>query len=89
MVVVDVKRDLPRLLSADAAPATLAREQRVVVGTRDPESPPQVRIAVFCAVLRAVRLMRCRFCFSADLMFATTWISLCFPGPGGIARGPG
>src|SRR5262249_60779807 len=29
-----------------------------------------VRIAVFWAVLRAVRRMRCRFAFSDDLMFA-------------------
>jgi hypothetical protein len=29
-----------------------------------------VRIAVFWAVLRAVRVIRCRFAFSDDLMFA-------------------
>ena len=29
-----------------------------------------VRMAVFWAVLRAVRRMRCRFAFSDDLMFA-------------------
>ena len=29
-----------------------------------------VRMAVFWAVLRAVRVMRCRFAFSDDLMFA-------------------
>src|SRR5262245_43610529 len=30
-----------------------------------------VRMAVLCAMLRAVRLIRCRFAFSDDLMFAT------------------
>jgi hypothetical protein len=54
VVVVDVQRDLPRLLAADPTPATLSGKQVVVVGLRQPELPFQVALPRFRLTTLAV-----------------------------------
>src|SRR3954465_6341541 len=67
----DAARSTALMAAGSASLAALAFLAPMAARTR----LTAVRIAVFCAVLRAWRLARCRFCFSADLMFATTKIS--------------